>query len=716
MEKIVFFITERRRTILVAFAALAVLFGAMIPMVEVNDDLAGYLPPDAPSTKALDVMDREFTAPLPNAELTAPDVTIPEAMEMKAALAKLPGVSDVIWLDDVYDVRQPIGMGDPDTIDEFYKDGDALFSLAVDDGMGEDVEAAATRIAGEGATMEGAAMESSEIVGAAETEIIGALKILLPLVVIILILATSSWAEPLYFLIVIGVSIVINMGTNIFLGEVSFITYAVSPILQLACSLDYAVFLLHSFDEHRRKHEDPLTAMRAAIKESMSVVAASAATTVFGFFALNFMNFRIGADLGINLMKGIALSFASVMILLPALTLLTYKFIDRTRHRPFMPGFKRIGRAASFAAVPVVAIVLLIVVPCFLGQGRTEFVYNYDVDAEVASVEEAASAGSDGTAAPNGDTATATAAATAAPNGDEHETIIALLVPRGEPAKEKLLSDALKRIDHVTGVVSYATEVGAEIPAGFLTEDVTDNFYSENYARIIVYTDTPPEGDEAFRAVEDVNAASAEYYGGEALSLGESVNTYDMSNLVRSDNVTVNLIAIISIFFVLLITFRSALLPFILLLTIETSIWINLSIPYFEGSSINFLGYLVLSAVQLGTTVDYAILLTNKYLTLRRALPTRAAVEGALGESFRSILVSAAVLSAAGFSLYGSATNPAVTEIGLLLGRGTLLSLLMVSFFLPAMLLLCDRAIGKLTYKSSFWRPARGASAHPERL
>jgi predicted RND superfamily exporter protein len=299
---------------------------------------------------------------------------------------------------------------------------------------------------------------------------------------------------------------------------------------------------------------------------------------------------------------------------------------------------------------------------------------------------------------------------------EEHETIIALLVPLGEPAKEKQLADALNELDHITGVVSYATEVGAEIPVGFLTKDVTVNFYSENYARIVVYTDTPPEGDEAFRAVEDVNGAAREYYGDEALSLGESVNTYDMSNLVRKDNIAVNFIAIISIFLVLLITFRSALLPFILLLTIETSIWINLSIPYFEGTSINFLGYLVLSAVQLGTTVDYAILLTNRYLTLRRALPAREAVEGALGESFRSILVSAAVLSAAGFSLYGSAINPAVTEIGLLLGRGTLLSLVMVSFFLPAMLLLCDRAIGKFTYKSSFWSFARGASKNSERL
>jgi predicted RND superfamily exporter protein len=206
-----------------------------------------------------------------------------------------------------------------------------------------------------------------------------------------------------------------------------------------------------------------------------------------------------------------------------------------------------------------------------------------------------------------------------------------------------------------------------------------------------------------------VNATASEYYGDEALSVGESVNTYDMSALVEKDNLMVNLIAITSIFVVLLVTFRSLTLPLILLLTIETSIWLNLSIPYFEGKSINFLGYLVLSAVQLGTTVDYAILLTNRYLKRRRKQAAPEAVRGALGESFRSILVSASVLSAAGFSLYGATTNSAVSEIGLLLGRGTLLSLVMVTFFLPAMLLFCDRAIGRTTYRSGFWGLARGA-------
>jgi predicted RND superfamily exporter protein len=692
MEWLTRFLTGHKLPVCSIFAVLAVLFGAMIPGVAVNNDLAGYLPPDAPSTRALDVMEREFTAPMPNATLTARGVTVAEALELKGRIAELPGVSDVIWLDDVYDLESPIEMGDEKTIEEFYKGGDAAFSLAIEDGRGEEADAAARELAPGRISLEGEALRSAEMTGATASEVMNAMKILMPLIIIILILSTSSWAEPLYFLIVIGVSIVINMGTNIFFGDISFITYAVSPILQLACSLDYAVFMLHSFDDNRKKYKDPAEAMRRAVKESMSVVAASAVTTVFGFFALNFMNFRIGADLGLNLMKGIALSFASVMILLPALTLLTYKFIDRTRHRPFMPEFRRIGRAVTFVAAPVVVIVALIIVPCYLGQNETGFVYNYDAEADGA-----------------GDDAEADGA-------EEHETLIALLVPRGEPAKEKQLSDDLKALDNVTGVVSYATEAGAEIPAGFLTEDQLSNFYSEHYARLIVYTDTPSEGDEAFRTVREVNAAAGAYYGDEALSLGESVNSYDMSVLVKRDNLLVNLIAILSIFVVLLVTFRSLLLPLILLLTIETSIWINLSIPYFNGVSINFLGYLVLSAVQLGTTVDYAILMTSNYLKLRRRQPAADAARSALGDSFRSILVSASVLAAAGFSLYGSATNPAVSEIGLLLGRGTLLSLMMVTFFLPAMLTLCDRAIGRTTYKSSFWAPGTGARPREERL
>jgi predicted RND superfamily exporter protein len=267
-----------------------------------------------------------------------------------------------------------------------------------------------------------------------------------------------------------------------------------------------------------------------------------------------------------------------------------------------------------------------------------------------------------------------------------------------------MLCEEIEQLDHVTGIMSYATNVGAVIPSEYVDDDITEQFYSQNYARIIVYTDTPAEGDTAFKTVESINEKSKVYYKDAFYTLGQSANLYDMKNIIQKDNVVVNLIAIVAIFVVLLVTFKSAILPFLLVLTIEAGIWINLSIPYFSGTSINFLGYLVLSTVQLGATVDYAILLTNTYLRNRKQMSKREAINVSLGGSFKSILVSALTLSTAGFTLYAMSSNSAISDIGLLLGRGTLLSLAMVVCFLPTLLIVFDKAIEKTTYKTEFFR------------
>ena len=277
-----------------------------------------------------------------------------------------------------------------------------------------------------------------------------------------------------------------------------------------------------------------------------------------------------------------------------------------------------------------------------------------------------------------------------------------VLVPRGDIAREGMLSADLLALPHVTSVLSYAQTVGSEIPLEFLDSSITNQFYSENYARLIVYTDTLQEGDDAFAVVEAINAAAGKYYTGAAYSAGQSANLLDIKTVVRKDNVSTNIIAIVAIFLVLLITFRSAVLPVLLLFTIEAAIWINLSIPYFTGTSINYVGYLVLNTVQLGATVDYAILLTVTYMHNRRTMLKKEAVHKALGNSFRSIIVSAATMAMAGFTLAGTSTNPLIADIGRLLGRGTLLSMTMVLVFLPAMLTFLDKAIERTTYKAGF--------------
>lgn len=679
-------IIQHKKMVIAIFIAVTLACAFLLLFVDVNYNMVDYLPPDAQSTTALNIMNSEFTESMPNASVMAKNVSLTEALEYKQKLASIDGVTQVMWLDDMMDIKQPLEMGDTDTIEGFYKDGNALFSVTIAKGIEKEACNDILNLIGSDNALTGEAPALVFIQETTASTVVKALAILLPVVILILVLSTASWLEPLLFLLVIGISIVINMGTNIIFGEISFMTNSISPILQLACSLDYAVFLLHSFQDNRKKYTNVEDAMRHAMKESMSTVAASAATTLFGFLALLFMNFGIGADLGINLAKGIIFSFISVMVFLPALILCIYKMIDKTQHRAFMPSFGNVNRVLSKIAVPAVIIVSILIVPTFLGQGRTGFLYGND------TVDPNTRYGRD---------------TVAVEQQFGKSNVMALLVPRGDVAKEQMLCDELEQLDRITGVMSYAANVGAVIPPEYLGDDITGQFYSENYARIIVYTDTPAEGDIAFKTVENINEKTKAHYGETFYTLGQSANLYDMKSIVQKDNVVVNLIAVIAIFIVLLVTFKSATLPFLLVLTIEAGIWINLAIPYFSGTPINFLGYLVVSTIQLGATVDYAILLTNTYLRNRRQMPKREAISVSLGGSFKSILVSALTLSTAGFTLFATSSNSAIADIGLLLGRGTLLSFAMVVCFLPTLLVVFDKAIEKITFKTKFFHQSK---------
>ena len=682
MDRFANAVIHRSKAVISLFIAATAVCALLYFTVRVNYNMTDYLPREAQSTKALEMMDREFRSMLPNAEAAVRNVSLMEALALKNELKSLEHVIEVIWLDDAADITQPLEMGDKDLIEGYYKDGNARFSIVIEKDHEKDGIAEIRELTGGAAVITGEAADIEYMQSAAGSEVLNIMLFLIPIIVLILVLSTTSWIEPLLFLAAIGVSVVINMGTNAFFGSISFVTNSITPILQLAVSLDYAIFLLHSFGAHRASGLDVGDAMRKAVRESFSTVAASALTTLFGFMALMVMDFRIGVDLGLSLAKGIVFSFISVMVFLPALTICAYRAIDKTRHRALMPAFSNIHGILRRAAIPVVAIIAVIIVPCFLGQSRTDFLYGY---LSISSTE------SDGTGQLWDDS-----------------TVMALLVPRGDATKEELLCDDILDIPRVTSVMSYVKTVGSGIPPEFLDASIAEQFYSANLARIIVSVNTQKEGETAFEAVELITAAAEKYYPGEVYSTGQSANTYDIKNVVRDDNRLTNMIAIIAIFAVLVVTFKSASLPLLLLFTIESAIWINLSIPFFTGSSINYIGYLVLNTVQLGATVDYAILLTVTYTRNRRSMPKKEAIHKALGSSFRSILVSAATLATAGFTLAASSSIPIVADIGMLLGRGTLLSMLMVVVFLPAMMTLFDKFIGKTTYKSEFLISAKG--------
>lgn len=680
MNKVADLIIRRKTIIVAVFAIAAALCTLLAFTVNVNRNLLDYLPADSESTIALDIMDREFDGAVPNASVMISGVSIPQALECKRQIAGIEGVQSVIWLDDVIDVTAPLEVADTGVVEQYYKDGAALFSVAISSGFERTAVAEIYAYIGSENAMSGDAVDTYYTGQSETSETRSAMLALVPAILVILLLTTSSWAEPILYLAAMGVAILINMGLNAFLNDVSSITNIVTPILQLAVSLDYAIFLLHSFQEHLETTSDIKQAMRLAMRSSFSSIAASAATTLFGFLALAFMKFRIGPDMGFNLAKAIVLSYISVMVFLPALTLCCYRLIDKSRHKKLIRDSERIGSVLLKIRIPALVLALLLVVPCFLAQGRTSYIYG-SINDDLSS-----KSGSD-------------AALIEEAFGASNPMVI--LVPKGDPAKEETLCGELSGHKHVTSIISYVTSVGASIPQDYLGEEIISEFYSENYARIIVYTDTEAEGDEAFQTVEDIRAVVSQYYD-ESYSCGTSANLYDMKTVVSKDNTVVNLIAVAAIAAVLFITFRSAILPFLLLFVIETAIWINLSIPYFAGQSLCYIGYLVISTVQLGATIDYAILLTNSYMRNRTGLLKKDAVKKTLGANFISVLTSALILACAGIGLNMTSSNYIVTALGALLARGTLLSFVMVMCVLPALLLLFDKIIEKTTYNVHF--------------
>lgn len=672
-------ITRHKKLVIAIFLVATVISAVLILGVSVNYDLTDYLPEDSESTIALDLMYEEFGSGVPNTRVMVRNLTLTGAVETKVKIAQAPGVTGVMWLDDTQDMSTPIELMDSATVEQYWHDGTALYQVTIEEGRESEAVAALYEMLGSDVAISGNSANTASMQNLVVSEVVGAASILIPIIIIILLLTTTSWISPVLFLLTIGVAVLINMGTNVVFGEISFVTQSVSPILQLAVSLDYAIFLLNSFGRHRQEVDISETAMRLAIKESFSSIAASAATTLFGFMALMFMRFGIGSDLGLNLMKGIVLSYVSVMVFLPALALASVKLLDKTSHRPIIHTGKRLGRALVKVRIPALILVLIAVIPCYLAQTRADFLY--------------------GNGTP--DTRTDYGRDTVAINEEFGESnALVLLVPRGDPGAEAKMAEELAGIDHVTSVLSYAGTVGA-VPEGFLDESIVSQFYSDGYARIIMYTDTSEEGDEAFAVVEQVRATADKYYS-ESWLCGQSANLYDMRDVVTADSTLVNWIAIGFIFLTLLVTFKSATLPFILLFVIEAAIWINLSVPYFADQPLVYIGYLVINTVQLGATIDYAILMTNGYTANRRTMGKREAVVATLNTNFESVLTSGVILTAAGLCLGFVSSLQVVAELGILLARGTVLSMAMVVLALPALLMLFDPLTARLTWKAGF--------------
>ncbi len=680
MEGISRVVVKRRKLIVLMTLLLTVISAICFFNVKINYNMTDYLPESANSTVALNLMEDEFSEAVPNCNVMMDEVSIVEAVDIKGKLESIDGISNVTWLDDVVDLKQPLEVLDADVVDDYYVDGSALFSVTIDDGKEQQVTDEIKTVLGEDAKLSGSAVEQADSQRLASTQTISAICVLGPLIILILILATTSWLEPFIYLTAIGAAVLVNLGTELFRGEISYVTLAVAPILQMAVSLDYAVFLSSAFEKNKKKAPNNGIAMVWAMQEASKSILASALTTIFGFFALTLMNFRIGPDMGVSLVKGVILSLVACLTFLPAAILLLNRFIEKTRHKKFIPEFGRIAKTAVKIRVPVFIAVLAVSGFCYIAQSKNTFTYG------------------------SGDAAANTEEATAIKEKFGENNIMVLLVTKGDITKEMLLTKDIEAIPEVDTVMSYANQVGAAIPKQYLSNEIRSNFYGKNYGRIIIYSDLPSEGKESFALVEKVRDLAKGYYGDDVYSCGQSANLYDMKNTVEADNSMVSLVTMVAIYLILAFTLKSWFLPLLLILTIKASIWVNMSIPFFTGSSLIYLGYLVVSTVQMGATIDYAILLTDHYMINRKKRTQKEAMEKTLAEVIPSVLVSAAILAIAGFALAFVSSNEMVKALGILIGRGALIPLVLVNLCLPAMLFFVDKFLPLTVYKADFFR------------
>lgn len=659
-----------RAVIMAVFLAVAIGCIYCRQFISVNYDMNDYLPEDTPSTVALDVMDDEFGGEIPNARVMVQNVTVAQALDYKEKLKAVDGVSAVTWLDDNVPITIPFEMIDQETLETYYKDNNALFSVTIEEDAINDAVPAIREIIGDDNAVTGSAV-STAVATQSTVEEIKIIAICAVIIVFfILILSTTSWVEPFIVLFGLGVAIVINAGSNLIFGEISFVTNAAGNILQLAVSLDYSIFLIHRFAQCKQTQSDSKRAMQDALVQSTSSILSSGLTTVIGFLALCLMRFRIGPDLGLALAKGVVISLVTVFLFMPGVILLTYPLIEKTSHQSFFPSFQKFGKLVRRICIPLVCVFVLLIVPSYLASTHNDYYYG--------------SSHIFGAGTQYGDDTT------------KIETIFGendnyvLMVPRGNDAAERKLTAQLKNMEHVTSVTSLTGFLGASVPVDIYPTELTDQLESEHYHRMVLSVQVPYEGEETNSLIENIRNTAQKYYPNSYYLAGAGVSTYDLMNTVTADMTKVNLLAIGAVFVVLLFTMRSMVLSIALVLTIETAVWINLTIPYFMGTSLFYIAYLIISSIQLGATVDYAILLTERYKEVRIQYNKRDSIVQTISHVTASILTSGTTLVVVGFLLGKVSTHGLLSQLGYLIGRGTICSLICVLFVLPGLLYLTD--------------------------
>lgn len=641
----------------------------------INYDLVDYLPKSSPSTLAIHQLKAEFGSGIPNLTILLPPASPPDILNAKNKLQELPFIQSILWLDDAYDLNKPLELAPESLRHHFYQERQARFLVAAQTTNSLSYLKTLREQMPEGTAFAGPFVDLATAQENAVAEVRKIFIFILPVSLFILMIATKSYLEPFLLLLTILFGVSLNLITNLFLSNISYITNAVAPILQMAVSMDYAIFFLHTYQKKRDCKFNVDTALIQTIPEAGKAIFASSLTTIFGFLSLLFMQFGIGSDLGFVLAKGVFFSLLSVLIFLPSLIRAAATLLEKTKHRSFLPHSKWLSHISFRLRLPILLLTAALLLPAFLAQRQNQFHYSMD------------------NKDPN-QTAYLDAQKITSLYGETQQ--LALLIPRGQVQKEIQLSTellALTQNSPLKEVISYQSQVSPTLPSEALPEDKKSIFFSKNFSRIILEADLSSESEASFQLTKKIREIAQAYYPDAYYLAGEPVSVYDMKATVEKDIRIVNGLAILSIGLVICLTFRSLFISLLLLFTIEISIWLNLAFPYFQTTQLSFVGFLVISTVQLGATVDYGILFVQVYLSKRKSLGKKEAILATIQETFPSLLPPALILIAAGLALYHLSSLSVVNELGLVLARGTAFSLFFVLTLLPVLLYYADRLL-----------------------
>ena len=676
---------------LILFIGILLLIPSCMGVVStrINYDVLSYLPDTLETVKGQDIMVDEFGMGA-FSMIVVEDMDMKDVSALKKEIESVDHVKKVLWYDSVMDITVPVEMLPKDLREAFFQ-GNATMMIALFDNTtssDESMDAVTElrKITSEKCFISGMTGIVTDIKSLALKEMPIYVVIAAGLSLLVLLLAMDSLVVPVLFLVSIGVAIVYNLGTNIFLGEISYITKALTAVLQLGVTMDYSIFLLNCYEENKERYPgDNERAMAHAISNTFKSVVGSSVTTVAGFIALCFMTFALGRDMGIVMSKGVIIGVLCCVTLLPAMILIFDKVIEKTKHKPLIPSLDRLSEFITKHYKLWLVIFLVLLFPAIYGNNHTSVYYNIDkslpetLDSNVANAE--------------------------LQEKFDMSNIHMVLLKKGMDSKDKSeMLDKIKNVDGVRWALGMDSFIGAAFPDSMIPNDIKKMLESDNYEMQFICSKYKTATDEVNAQIDEIQKI-VKSYSPDSMVIGEAPLTKDLADVTDVDLKNVNIVSMAAIFVIIMIVFKSISLPFILVAVIEFAICVNMAIPYYQGTSLVFVASIVIGTIQLGATVDYAILMTSRYQKERyRGKTKKEAIAIAHKTSIKSIIISGCSFFAATFGVGLYSQVDMIGSITNLLSRGAIISTLVVLMVLPAMFMIfdpiiCHTSIGFLNKK-----------------